>query len=577
MAITINIDTQIITKTSAQWAVDNTVYSDIYLLYVSDLFYGATDQQQWKKADGVQTFADLDFMPIGSGSGSSADYVLLEYSNTGGNALTVGADYFVSTGVTMGNTINSSTPKPTVAGTIEEVHITTYNGSTFGSSEPLSITLVDEAGTDIALLSSSVLYDERNTYLKEVVDIDITDGRTFIRLDVPTMTTYPANAKLDVVLKIKLADSVPVVVASPTVANTPLQDLESMFLDAYYSNREINYIVSGDSTRNGSTVTEMQDYYRVMFNQLNIPIVYSAEASLDANEWENNLGASSSAKLSYAVAQSLGTDGIDTILEFSFGINDYSGLGGVKADIKTQLQSALDAYLLAMPSATIVLVSPTGSGETRTDLLEEIYIELADENNMVLVLGSYATRSTYPTQPNAFHTESTHINNNGAKRLVNYLLNEIIPPSIAWTMTYIDYDTVEAETALIEEAVIQTGMWHSSGSFLSGANWRSLEEVTVVPRTLIKIKHQGTRRDFLWKDSVGAYTTVNFPVAVPGVDYYLFVVPDDVVSIKVNVESVSGTAYDLLGDVPELHNVVPLISYNMPTAKLNEGLNLRIK
>jgi len=62
MAINININSQNVVQTTAEWATDTTVYSDKFVLWVSDLFYGATDQMQFKKADGVQTFADLDFM-----------------------------------------------------------------------------------------------------------------------------------------------------------------------------------------------------------------------------------------------------------------------------------------------------------------------------------------------------------------------------------------------------------------------------------------------------------------------------------------------------------------------------------
>ena len=64
MAVEINIPSQNKTQTSAEWATDTTVYSDTFVLWVSDLFYSNTDQMQFKKADGVKTFANLDFMPI---------------------------------------------------------------------------------------------------------------------------------------------------------------------------------------------------------------------------------------------------------------------------------------------------------------------------------------------------------------------------------------------------------------------------------------------------------------------------------------------------------------------------------
>lgn len=60
----INIDSQIVVQTAAQWAVDATVYSDKRILVTSDAFYGSTDQRKFKIADGTQTWSNLDYMPI---------------------------------------------------------------------------------------------------------------------------------------------------------------------------------------------------------------------------------------------------------------------------------------------------------------------------------------------------------------------------------------------------------------------------------------------------------------------------------------------------------------------------------
>jgi len=60
----INVSSQIVVNTAALWSADATVYSAKRILVVSDLFYGATDQRKFKIADGTQTFAQLDFMPL---------------------------------------------------------------------------------------------------------------------------------------------------------------------------------------------------------------------------------------------------------------------------------------------------------------------------------------------------------------------------------------------------------------------------------------------------------------------------------------------------------------------------------
>lgn len=60
----INISSQIVVQTAAQWAVDNTVYSAKRILVTSNEYYGSTDQRKFKIADGVQTWSNLDYMPI---------------------------------------------------------------------------------------------------------------------------------------------------------------------------------------------------------------------------------------------------------------------------------------------------------------------------------------------------------------------------------------------------------------------------------------------------------------------------------------------------------------------------------
>ena len=64
MALTFNLPSQIVVQTAAQWAVDATVYSNKRILVTSDEYYGSTDQRKFKIADGVQTWSNLDYMPV---------------------------------------------------------------------------------------------------------------------------------------------------------------------------------------------------------------------------------------------------------------------------------------------------------------------------------------------------------------------------------------------------------------------------------------------------------------------------------------------------------------------------------
>ncbi len=51
-------------KTAAQWAADATIYSERTLLVTSDATFTGTDFRKIKLADGVQTWAQLNYLPI---------------------------------------------------------------------------------------------------------------------------------------------------------------------------------------------------------------------------------------------------------------------------------------------------------------------------------------------------------------------------------------------------------------------------------------------------------------------------------------------------------------------------------
>lgn len=62
----INIDSQIVVQTEAQWALDATVYSEKRLLVSSDATYTGTDQRKFKIPNGVDTWSNLDYFSASS-------------------------------------------------------------------------------------------------------------------------------------------------------------------------------------------------------------------------------------------------------------------------------------------------------------------------------------------------------------------------------------------------------------------------------------------------------------------------------------------------------------------------------
>ena len=369
---------------------------------------------------------------------------------------------------------------------------------------------------------------------------------------------------------------------SRSVATTPMYDLQCVLYDAYLGNREVNYFIAGDSNRAGNTVTGLIDYYQTMLGAFDIRAWLNAESAHTALKWQDNTASSAAARMQYAIDNALGVDGVDTIVEFSFGVNDINTLS--VAATKTQLKNAIEAYLLAKPAAHVLLCVPSATvGGTKSTDLQTIYQELAAEMSLPLVDGYTATINvapdplSNPASGNAYYAEHTHINDNGGRRMLNYILHDLIHPSMSWVTLLPEYSSVDAEPAITNEAVVETGLWSYLGAAQAGATWRRMQEVTVVPKQIIRLQHLGTRLDVMYKDSLNVTTRFYLPPLLPGqTDRYL-IVPDDMVSIKVNVESVDGAAYDLLGDTPILQTAIPASSYNMPVEKINLALPIRFK
>lgn len=197
----VNISSQIVVQTAAEWSVDVTVYSEKRILVTSDVFYTGTDQPRFKFANGVDTWSNLDYIPEGGG----ANTVAIAYDHSSGNLLADIDDYFVSIGTTMGNTVNSQGLKSIQGGTLVRAYINTYNAGTFGSSENCTVTLFTNGGADSYVFSTTVKFDARhNTYELTGLSEAIVSGESYIVLDTPTFATNPTSAKLSVIIYIEI-------------------------------------------------------------------------------------------------------------------------------------------------------------------------------------------------------------------------------------------------------------------------------------------------------------------------------------------------------------------------------------
>lgn len=94
---TLNIEGNLLSDTEANWAADAVVYTDKQMLISTDAQFGSTDQNKFKLANGADTWANLDYMPIGIG-GTNA------YSLTWDGFVFNPADlteYFIAAGIQM--------------------------------------------------------------------------------------------------------------------------------------------------------------------------------------------------------------------------------------------------------------------------------------------------------------------------------------------------------------------------------------------------------------------------------------------------------------------------------------------
>lgn len=149
MALTFNLPSQIVVQTAAQWAADNTVYSNKRILVTSDVYYGATDQRKIKIADGTQTWTNLNYMPI---SQTLAE-VLANGSNTGGTSFK--SPNNLTELLVANNNIDAYVDN---GSDVSEINMTpnTINISTTGASIDLSATSVTKNSVEIATINDIV-------------------------------------------------------------------------------------------------------------------------------------------------------------------------------------------------------------------------------------------------------------------------------------------------------------------------------------------------------------------------------------------------------------------------------------
>ena len=348
-------------------------------------------------------------------------------------------------------------------------------------------------------------------------------------------------------------------VADQQVTFSIFQPVRDRMVSSSSGSLGYSYIVSGDSTRDNS-YNEMISYYTAQLAKINMTVVDNANSGESAQEWLN----SQFGGLNSAIAATDGT-GNKTILEYSYGINDY-GVNTIP-EIKNFITQGLTQYLAAKPDAAVMLCTPVAtSGRLE---LNAMYQEIANEMSLPLIDVNSATSSVHGNSD--YYFDATHPNLFGSARVVNYILSESTDPSLYGTITLDEYPPVLTPPVVSNLATpIEIGLYSSTtGAPLAHANWRRMQ-ISVEPNFAIKINHQGNRVDAILLDSSGnMHSYISYSKNSP------YVVPTGVFGMRLNISS-NGAAYDLLNDTPLIEYVQPSSVNILTQAQINLGLSINL-
>ena len=358
-------------------------------------------------------------------------------------------------------------------------------------------------------------------------------------------------------------------------ATNDLNHIHSLFIDAASgANTNVTYIVSGDSTRNDS-FNFMIDYYKSQFVKANVRVVNDASSGLDAKDWNANVR--SLACLQHAIDNTSGT-GENTILEYSFGINDQ-GRGASKEEQKARYMYGITNYMSAKPDATVILVVPVAhSSEANNNELKDIYTNIASELNLVVVDALMVTTNVRGNSD--YYQDGTHPNQWGSRRVVNYIMDQILPSELYGVVTLEEAPHSSPPTNDTELSVgyevgyysDSTGYWGRPSGYTNA--WR-LKEIAIEPNFILKIKTGANRNEAFFMKEDGTCDNKRYLGSLGSQDYFEVPIPADGVALRLTL-AIDNPSYDPATDDISVKYDISKVNY-MSIDDINKWFNCRLK
>lgn len=350
------------------------------------------------------------------------------------------------------------------------------------------------------------------------------------------------------------------------VANTinGIVDTEFSEVMQKLSRGEGVYVVAGDSTRENS-YNEMIPYYTKQLGKLGFSVVNSSASGMKGLEWVNDTRAES---LSQAIS-AIPNTGESSILEFSFGIND-AAYGTTGEEFKSGIITGLDQLLSQKPDVSIVLVTPVNTSVNVSEI-RQVYIDLSEKYKCQLIDATIPMTPVYGNP--LYYVDNTHPSKYGSMRLVNYIMNELLPTRSKPLMTLDNIKYTPPPSVVFSPIVEENYYSNTTGEPLIAAQWRRLQPLSVEPNFTLRVKHTGNRYECMFMDINGNFLEKKSLGAELPDGYREVVVPVSAYEARFNIDNASA-------DIPTLQSTVDVeyatnstLEY-LSQADINIGLSI---